>query len=291
MKRVMVAGTPGAWSSETLAGALRDLGTDSFVANTSELVHDLESGEVTRGGAPLGQLDAVVVKKLGDAYDHSTENRLLVLEEIERGGVTVFSSPRCMRDAVNRYRMSFLLRAAGLPMPRTRVTESTEAALSVVDEWGDVVLKPVFTSKGRGMVRLRSRSDAEPELAAWQMASRGPMYLQEFVPNAGRDLAVAVLGDEVVGSYYRVAEAGEWMTTTSAGGHYEPAEITRDVQTLALEAARVFGLAFTSVDMVESDGGWLVYEVSAFGGFTGLRDACGVHGAALYARYVMEMLS
>jgi ribosomal protein S6--L-glutamate ligase len=256
----------------------------------AELVHDLDRREVCWQGRSLAGLDAVVVKKLGDSHDEYIGNRLLALEELERGGTRVISAPGAIRDAVNRYRMSYLLRAAGIPMPRTAVTESVEEAVSLVSGWGAAVLKPLFTSKGRGMEKLSARSAVRLALSRWQREGRGPMYLQEFVPAPGRDLAVAVLGDRVVGAYYRVATPGKWMTTTAAGGHYERAEIGPDLEELAVRAARVFGLAFTSVDLVETDGGWLVYEVSAFGGFSGLQKACNVDGAALYADYVMEAL-
>ena len=42
---------------------------------------------------------------------------------------------------------------------------------------------------------------------------------------------------------------------------------------MALAAAGHFGLVFTGVDLIESpDGGFVVLEVSAFGGFRGLLD-------------------
>jgi ribosomal protein S6--L-glutamate ligase len=133
---------------------------------------------------------------------------------------------------------------------------------------------------------------AAPRLALrrFRQEGHGMMYLQEFVPAAGRDAAIAVLGGRVIGAYYRVAGSGEWQTTTAAGGHYEPFSPNEAAADLALRAAAVFGLDFTTVDMVETDGGWLIYEVSAFGGFSGLRKALGIDAATLYAQHVLERL-
>ena len=81
------------------------------------------------------------------------------------------------------------------------------------------------------------------------------------------------------------------MTTTAAGGSYEPCEATPDLSRLAVRAADVFGLEFTGVDLVETPGGYLVYEVSAFGGFAGLWRSQGIDAAKAYAEYVVHTLT
>jgi ribosomal protein S6--L-glutamate ligase len=50
-------------------------------------------------------------------------------------------------------------------------------------------------------------------------------------------------------------------------------------------------MAFTCVDVVETPDGAAIYEVSAFGGFRGLLDACGLDAAGLYADYVLERIA
>jgi tetrahydromethanopterin:alpha-L-glutamate ligase len=117
-----------------------------------------------------------------------------------------------------------------------------------------------------------------------------PFYLQEFVPHAGRDIGAVVLNGRVLGAYYRVAGRGAWMTTTAAGGSYEACEVTAEMARLAVRAADVFGLEFTGVDLVETPGGYLVYEVSAFGGFAGLWRSQGIDAAKAYAEYVVHAL-
>jgi ribosomal protein S6--L-glutamate ligase len=175
-------------------------------------------------------------------------------------------------------------------MPRTVVTESLDEAEAAVLKWGRAVLKPLLTSKGRGMVLLSRKAAPRIALRRYRQDGHSPLYLQEFVPSAGRDIAVAVLGGRVIGAYCRVAREGEWQTTTAAGGHYEPCPIYDSATELALRAAQVFGLDFTTVDMVETDAGWLVYEVSAFGGFAGLRKTLAVDAATMYAEHIIKRL-
>jgi ribosomal protein S6--L-glutamate ligase len=115
----------------------------------------------------------------------------------------------------------------------------------------------------------------------------GPCYVQRLIKHPGRDLGVAVLDGRCLGAYWRVAADGQWMTTILAGGRYVPAEPPAQALDLALRAARHFGLRFTGVDLIESEGGFLVLEVSAFGGFRGLLTACGVDAAPLVAASVL----
>jgi len=52
-----------------------------------------------------------------------------------------------------------------------------------------------------------------------------------------------------------------------------------------------FGLSYAGVDLVEGPDGFLVYEVSAFGGFRGLHEAYGLDAARLFAGYVLRSLA
>ncbi|MCI0439085.1 MAG: ATP-grasp family protein [Chloroflexi bacterium] len=288
--KVAVAGIPGAWSSEALVEALRSRGADSFLVPLWECRHDIGSGRVEWRGRDLTRLDGMIVKKMGDLENQFAENRIVMLRELERAGVLVASAPQAIEASVNRYRNTWLLRSAGVPVPRTALTESSEEAEALVAEWGRAVLKPLFTTKARGMRLLAPGSDVGGELRRFQEEGRGPFYLQEFIEAPGRDMAVVVMGNQIVNAFYRVARPGEWKTTTAAGGRYAPCALGDDAAQIALDAVRAFGLDFTSVDMVETDRGWLVYEVSAFGGFTGLRRAYGLDVASLYAKYVLEKL-
>ena len=78
-------------------------------------------------------------------------------------------------------------------------------------------------------------------------------------------------------------------TTTSrstilSGGRYEKADLEPETAAIAVGAARHFGLVFTGVDLIEdSDGRFNVLEVSAFGGFRGLLNGCGVDAAPMLA--------
>jgi ribosomal protein S6--L-glutamate ligase len=288
MMRVAVAGVEGAWSSERMRAALEEAGVDSLVSSLGDCIHDLNDDRVLLDGLDLGELDGIIVKKLASQSDPSARLRLHLLRALERRGVRIFSRPDVIESAMDRYWMNSLLACAGLPLPHTISFETREGLRLSAEELGDAVVKPVYTSKGRGMFRLRKRG----RLATGGWENGGGRWLaQRFVDAPGRDIGACVLGGEYVGAFYRVAREGHWMTTTASGGRYETCELPVEGQAIAVKAARLFGLDYTVVDLVEAEAGYCLYEVSAFGGFRGLWTANELDVARLYAAYIKEEIS
>ena len=290
---VAVVGHPGVWSTERLAAALRAEGAQTSVVDLATCALALPGPGLSIGGRPLGPLDGAVVKKVGDAADGwSLGARINLLRTLQRSGVPVVSDPERLAVAADRYRMTVELAHAGLPMPETVVTDDAHEAEAAVRRFGTAVLKPLFTSKGRGMQRLTATDDLPTSLARHRAAHGLPFYLQRFIPHPGRALGVAVLAGRCLGAYWRLAAPEQWMTTILSGGRYAAADPPPEVIDIAERAARHFDLLFTGVDLMETpDGGWTVLEVSAFGGFRGLSTALGLDAAPLVARAALERLA
>jgi ribosomal protein S6--L-glutamate ligase len=269
-----------------MASALREAGASAFVFSLGDCLHDLSGGRVTWRGHELSALDAVVVKKLAPHVDAQARLRLHGLRELEAQGVRVYSRPSVIEMVMDRYWMTMQLVEAGLPIPQTFSFESEAALLDALHEMRSGVIKPVYTSKGRGMLRVGP--DGDRLLAdSWEPRD-GRTLLQAFVSAPGRDIGACVLGGRFVGAFYRVARKGDWKTTTSAGGVYRPCHLSPEGAALAERAARHFDLDYTVVDLVETPDGYAIYEVSAFGGFRGLWEASQVDVAREYARHVLQ---
>ena len=165
--KLAVVGQPGAWSTERLADALRSAGVEAAVVDLAACSLRLPDRRLFHRGAPLEAFDGAVVKKLGDTADGwSVQERIEMLRHLEASGVPVLSAPDRLHVAVNRYRMTCELVRAGLPVPPTTVTEDLDEAAEAVAGFGAAVLKPLFTSKGRGMRRLEPTRDLRGQLEA-----------------------------------------------------------------------------------------------------------------------------
>jgi ribosomal protein S6--L-glutamate ligase len=234
---VAVVGQPGAWSTERLADALRAASATASVIDLAACSLRLPDRRLFHRGEPLEKLDGAVVKKLGDTADGwSVQERVGMLRHLEASGVPVLSAPDRLHVAVNRYRMTCELVRAGLPVPQTTITEDVDEAAAAVESFGSAVLKPLFTSKGRGMRRLEPSRDLRAQLESHLDDGLGPFYLQRFVKHPGRDLGVAVLDGRCIGAYWRVAAADHWMTTILSG---QPGVTARRSDAVARSAVRL----------------------------------------------------
>src|SRR5262249_43887239 len=144
---------------------------------------------------------------------------------------------------------------------------------------------------GGGTAGLEPSRELRSQLESHRDEGLGPFYLQRFVKHPGRDLGVAVLDGRCIGGYWRVAAADHWMTTILSGGRDEKGDLDPEAGAIAVRGARHFGLVFTGVDLIEdSDGCFSVLEVSAFGGFRGLLNGCGVDAAPMLADLVLRQI-
>lgn len=291
MKRIGVVGIPDGWSSEILADACKRLTGFRLLVDLEKAVLDLEKGTVLFAGHDLAQLDALIVKKISPQYSPDVLDRLEMLRFLELRGVPVFSKPSSILKLIDRLSCTVALRAAGLPMPPTVVTEDPEEALAAVERFGKAVFKPLYSTKARGMEVIEAGPAALERVQAFQAAGNRVMYLQKMLPPLEKDLGVTFLGGEYLATYARKSGGSSWNTTTNAGGKYVAHEPSAAIVELARKAQSLFGMAFTCVDVAETAAGPIVFEVSAFGGFRGLLDACGVDAAQAYAAHVLESIS
>jgi ATP-grasp enzyme of GAK system len=292
MKRVGVVGVAGGWSSEKLADAMAELTGQRILIEMDKVVLDAASGSVSAGELNLCEMDGLVVKKIARQYSPDLLNRLEILRHLhESCGVPVFSPPAGMMRAVDRLSNTLTLQHSNIPLPPTVITGDIEAAIQAVQKFEQAVLKPLYTSKARGMRVVGRDDDIRSEIESFRAAGNSIFYVQKLIDIAGRDLGVAFLGGDYLATYARVGASGSWNTTIKSGGTYQPEEPPQEIIDLAHRAQQPFGLDFTCVDIGVTPDGPLVFEVSAFGGFHGLYNAHGIDAAKLYAQYVFARLN
>lgn len=291
MIRVGVIGLANGWSSLRLVSAFERRGCEAVLVEMKHAAVDLDARTIRYREEDLRRLNAVVVKKIGRNYSPLFLDRLSSLSLLAGCGVPVYSDPLRIRAVVDRHSCTLALRVANIPMPPTLITEDVELAADAVRRFGRAVLKPLYTSKARGMEVVENGPNARAAVEEFHAAGNRTLYVQKLLKLPGRDLGLVFLGGEYVGCYARVARAQSWSTSTHQGGKYEPHDAEPAIIDLARRAQEPFGLAFTSVDVAVTDDGPVVFEVSAFGGFRGLWEAREIDAAQLYADYVLARIA
>lgn len=288
--KIGVIGIPGKWSTEVLADHIEARTGFRAVIDMRDVELCLDSNKLMHGDLDLTQLDGVIVKKISEVYSPSTEDRILMLTHLEKLGVSIFSPAHSMSKLINRLSGTLALQQGNIPMPKTRVTESEDEAFKTVQEFGKVILKPLHSTKARGMLILDKR-DGEKAIRERLMdygKHNTLFYIQQAVELDGRDLGMVFLGGEYLCTYARVAGDDAWNTTIHSGGRYENFEPDAELIELGRRAQACFELSFTTVDIALTNQGPVVFEVSAFGGFKGALKGCDVDAASAYADYVLQ---
>ena len=195
--------------------------------------------------------------------------RLDLLSAIEEYGIKLINSREALEIASDKFLTSIYLERYGIPTPKTIICENPNDALDSLEELGnDVIIKPLFGSKGVGITRLNDKAFAENVIHTLSKLNE-IFYLQEFVEHNNRDIRILVLGDKAIAGMYRVSD--NWKTNIHAGARSEPLELTDELKTLAIKAAKAVKTEIAGVDIIESDKGLQVLEVNSIPGFTALQ--------------------
>lgn len=287
--RIGVIGVPGKWSSEQLADRVAERTDTRILIDMERTRLDLATGSLYFEEHDISRLDALIIKKIGADYSPDLLDRLETLRLLNERGVKMFSRPLNIIRLLDRLSCTVTLRAGDIPMPPTMVTEDLMLAVETVREYEEAVLKPLFSTKARGMIVVRDDENLEEQLRCFKQENQ-TFYIQKKLELPEYDLGVVFLGGEYLTTYARRITNGAWNTTTHSGGKYAPHVPSREIIDLADRSQRLFGLDFTCVDIAETASGPIVFEVSAFGGFRGVQSTSGIDAAARYADYVLSQL-
>jgi RimK family alpha-L-glutamate ligase len=284
MKRVVALVSGLGWHVQDLARASKVVGVKFDPIPFPKVVGRVGAGfaRVEAGGVDLGSVDGVLVRMMPPGSLEQVIFRMDALHRLEAKGVPVLNPPRAVEAAVDKYLALAMLQADGLSVPETWVGESAAEALEAFSILGgDVVVKPLFGSEGRGLVRV---SDPGIALRTFRTLERlgCVLYVQEYVTNPGYDIRAFVLGGRVLGAIRRFASDGEWRTNVAVGGRPEACKIEPEVERLAIRSTRAVGAVMAGVDLLpdRKSGGWTVLEVNAVPGWKALAGETGVDVAA-----------
>jgi len=236
----------------------------------------------------LKDLSALLVRPIGRGSLEEIIFRMDLLHRLERLGMLIINPPLSIERSVDKYHALTLLEEHGLPVPRTAVTESHEEALKAFHELGgDVVIKPVFGSRGIGSTRI---SDPDVATRVFRAVSfyHGIIYLQEFVPHGFSDIRAFVVGDRVIAAMHRVAET--WKTNVSLGARPVSIELDEELENLAVRAAKAIGCKVAGVDILEGPKEPVIVELNSQPGWRGLQSVTIINIADEIVQYVLSEL-
>jgi RimK family alpha-L-glutamate ligase len=289
--KIGIVGHRGGWHATALQETLARRGIEAPFLDITRLTARLSLRPwLEVNGEPLEQYDALFVRLIPGGSLEQVIFRVDALHRLENAGVRVVNPPAAIERTVDKYYTSTLLEDAGLPTPRTIVAEQFSDAVDAFQELGgDVVVKPIFGSEGRGMARVSDPDTAYRVFRALELG-RYIYYLQEFIPHHKEDIRVFVIGGEAVAAMVRRGET--WKTNVARGAAAGALTLDDELRELSTRAADALGADYAGVDILPAeDRHYTVIEVNGIPGWQGLAEATGIDVAEHLVAYVLEEVS
>jgi ribosomal protein S6--L-glutamate ligase len=286
MRLVILSRRPELYSTRMLVEAARLRGHEVRVLDT--LQFDIR---VSRGGPelffqcePVGLVDAVI-PRIGASI---TFYGLAVVRQFEMLGVYCVNESQAIARSRDKLRCLQLLSRHDIGMPPTVYTRQADHVPGCIErvEGPPVVVKLLEGTQGIGVVLAESKPAASSVIEAFHGLEQN-ILIQKYIKEAkGTDIRALVVGRKVVAAMRRQAVPGEFRSNIHRGGTAKKIRLPADYRRTALAAARVLGLRFAGVDMIESNEGPMVMEVNSSPGLEGIQKATGEDVAAAVIEFV-----
>lgn len=270
---VILTERPG-WHSEQMQRALQRHGLSAHTARIGEC--RLETDPVPRVCIPGLDVtpSAVIVRSIPAGTLQEVVFRLNVLHVLGAEGVQVCNDGRAIERSVDKGLTTHLLARAGLPGPPTCVTAQRADAHAWVQREADAghatVIKPLFGSQGRDLMRIDHPEDLPPA-----EDYDGVYYLQRYVPPSDEgwhDYRVLVVGDRAIAAMRRSSD--NWISNIARGARASAALPEGALARHAVAATRALGMVYAGVDLIAGDDGRLqVLEVNSIPAWRALQEA------------------
>jgi len=180
------------------------------------------------------------------------------------------------------------LMSADIPMPKTYLASTAEAAKKVLDEIHyPIVLKLPAGTHGKGVMLADSKESASSMIDTLLLLKQ-PFLLQEYIETGGVDIRALVVGDKVVAAMRRKAVTGDKRANIHAGGVGEAVTLDQKTRKVAIQTAQATGCEICAVDILESARGPMVIEFNLSPGLQGITKATKIDVADKIAKYLFE---
>ncbi len=172
------------------------------------------TGERERRG--LNELDVILMRK-DPPFDTEYIFATYILELAQAAGCLVVNDPRALRDANEKLFTAWFADVC----PSTLVTRDATEIRKFLDEFGDIIVKPLDGMGGASIFRV-VRGDVNASVIYETLTTHGARYcmVQKYIPEIvdGDKRILMIDGEPVPYALARIPSAGELRGNLAAGG-------------------------------------------------------------------------
>jgi ribosomal protein S6--L-glutamate ligase len=286
MRLVILSRQPLLYSTRALAEAGTRRGHDVRVLDT--LQFDIRvsrrNPELFYQGQPVGPVDAVI-PRIGASI---TFFGLAVVRQFEMMGVYCVNESQAIARSRDKLRCLQILSRHDIGLPPTVFTRQAEHVPGCIErvEGPPVIVKLLQGTQGIGVVLAETTVAASSVIEAFHGLDQN-ILIQKFIKEAnGSDIRAVVVDRKVVAAMRRQAPQGEFRSNVHRGGTAKRIRLPSEYRKTALAAARVVGLRFAGVDLIETNEGPMVMEVNSSPGLEGIQKATDIDVAAAVIEHI-----
>jgi glutathione synthase len=172
------------------------------------------TGERERHG--FGELDVILMRK-DPPFDTEYIFATYILEQAQAAGCLVVNDPRSLRDANEKLFTSWFADVC----PSTLVTRDKNEIRKFLDEFGDIIIKPLDGMGGASIFRVM-RGDVNASVIYETLTTHGARFcmVQKYIPEIidGDKRILMIDGEPIPYALARIPSAGELRGNLAAGG-------------------------------------------------------------------------
>lgn len=283
------------------------LGFKCIVINTAQgEIEKTETGSFfirNKGSQAKHEIDIKNAVVLARRSSINSTAAVKFFEKLESLGFVSVNSPKAVLLCEDKLDTVQRLQERGIPTPKTALISSEddiENAISKIGGKYPVVVKTLSGTKGIGVFQIDSKESLVSTLQTiWKLSPDTELIVQEKI-EADYDLRIHVVGTKnstaekdnytIIASMKRNRIEHDFRTNVSLGGVAEAVEIPKEIEKIAIGAAKATECSWCGVDIIveKNTGIPYVLEVNASPGTDGIEQATGLDVTGIILDFILS---
>ncbi len=172
--------------------------------------------------------------------------------EVVNDFLPTVNSFKAFKLSEDKFRSNMILSHSGVKTSDFFIChrESHEGLYTKLQEWGQMVFKPIDGWGGAGMALLDSEEKFNMLMPFINQMNVRHIYVERFIQNNFSDFRIDIVDGEFVGCYGRKAGNRDWRTNVTAGGRVILREANDELVDIAKRASKALGMDIAGVDIL-----------------------------------------
>ena len=277
---------------ESFVGVVKLLPEWCEIVNIHDLVIELSAdgkGTIMKAGELVERPDAAICLFAGQIVGAGAKDydniHYRTLDQLEMLGTFCLQSRKDIETTSDKLKCSQLLAAAGIKVADTILITDAVKPAYIVERLGlPVVVKPNDGSEGNGVCLVETEKELEHimELRDRSMS----LIAQKFISSSrGRDLRIAMIGDEVIYALLRDnSGSDDFRSNVAQGGKAIELTPPEEAVDIAFKAKKALGLKLCGIDLLFGENG--TYYVGEMNSVPGYANDQKYNGEPVPQRYI-----